>query len=71
MQTIDAHETPKRALSITRFAAEHDIGRDTVYALIKQGKLIARKIGRRTVITEEDAKRFREGLPPLELPPAR
>ena len=60
----------KRASSIEEFARDHDIGRAHVYELIKKRQLQARKIGRRTVITEEDAQKFRESLPVLDLPPA-
>jgi excisionase family DNA binding protein len=39
--------------------------RDSVYKLIKQGQLPARKIGRRTVVLESDLQAFLEALPRL------
>jgi hypothetical protein len=39
-----------------------------VYQAIRAGKLIARKSGKRTIITEDDGDRFLASLPRLELP---
>ena len=49
--------------SVDRFAAEHDISRSQVYVEISQGRLVARKVGTRTLITAEDAARWRKNLP--------
>jgi hypothetical protein len=40
---------------------------DGVYQAIRDGKLIARKYGKRTIITEEDGDAFLTSLPRLEL----
>lgn len=60
----------KRAFNVREFATEYGIGHDGVYKAIREGKLIARKYGKRTIITAEDAERFLAALPRLELPPA-
>jgi len=45
------------AWPILEFAGRHGIGRNSVLAEIKAGRLIARKaVGRKLVITSEDAK---------------
>jgi len=38
-------------------------GRTTIYAAIKSGALKARKIGRRTIILDEDLRRWLVSLP--------
>jgi len=58
------------AMSVAEAADEAGIGRDGIYAAIRQGRLEARKWGRRTIITEEALQRFLNELPPLQLPPA-
>jgi hypothetical protein len=58
------------AFSIESFARAHDIGRTKTLQQIRSGKLIARKIGTRTIITVEDARVWRESLPTAE-PDAR
>ena len=58
------------AMSVAEAAAEAGIGRDGIYAAIRDGRLEARKWGRRTLITYEALQRFLNGLPPLQLPPA-
>jgi len=56
-------ETGRRAHTITQACALTGIGRDTIYALIRSGKLTARKLGRRTLITDDDLRQFLAGLP--------
>jgi hypothetical protein len=53
--------------SVDRFAAEHDISRSQVYIEISQGRLVARKVGTRTLITAEDAARWRKSLPQFQI----
>ncbi len=57
------------ALSVAEAAVEAGVGRDQVYAAIRDGRLEARKWGRRTVITYDALQRFLGGLPLLRLPP--
>jgi hypothetical protein len=53
----------KDAYSVGDFARRHGIGRTTAYEEIKGGRLIARKVRGRTLVTIEDAKTWREALP--------
>ncbi|MDT7534591.1 helix-turn-helix domain-containing protein [Sphingobium sp. SA2] len=46
------------AISINDTAKVLGIGRSSVYALLKSGKLDAIKIGRRTLLTTESIKRL-------------
>ena len=39
------------------------LGRDAVYAAIRDGHLVARKAGRRTLITDDDLRQFLAELP--------
>jgi hypothetical protein len=61
---------PKRAFNVRGFCTEYGFCRDGAYKAIREGKLVARKYGRRTVITAQDAENFIASLPRLELPPA-
>jgi excisionase family DNA binding protein len=58
------------ALSVPEAAIAAGVGRDQVYAAIRDGRLEARKWGRRTIITNEALRRFLDALPPLQLPPS-
>jgi excisionase family DNA binding protein len=60
----------RMAMSVAEAAIEANIGRDGIYEAIREGRLEARKWGRRTLITHEALQRFLNGLPPLQLPPA-
>jgi hypothetical protein len=51
------------AFSIESFADAHEIGRSSVYEEIKAGRLKARKVRERTIITGEDAAEWRAKLP--------
>ena len=73
MDTIDEavrHGHRRMALSVAEAAVEAGVGRDQVYSAIREGRLEARKWGRRTLITYDALLRFLKGLPPLQLPPA-
>ena len=52
-----------RAHSIAETCAITGLGRDTVYSAIRDGRLVARKFGRRTLITDDDLRQFLAGLP--------
>jgi len=60
----------RMALSIAEAAEEAGVARDKIYEAIREGRLEARKWGRRTLITYDALQRFINGLPPLQLPPA-
>jgi hypothetical protein len=49
--------------SLEDFAKHHRIGLSTVYGEIRSGRLLARKIGRRTVIASADARAWTDQLP--------
>ena len=68
--TIREERRRRMALSVSEVAAEIGVGRDQVYAAIREGRLDARKWGRRTVVTYDALERFLSGLPLLRLPPA-
>ena len=53
----------QKSYSLNEFARLNDIAFTTVRGEIKSGRLVARKIGRRTIITSEDAKAWQERLP--------
>jgi excisionase family DNA binding protein len=57
-------EIPRRfAYSIEETCAALGIGRGTVFKLIRDGKLPARKLGTRTLIPAEDLERLVANLP--------
>ena len=51
------------ASSISTFAERNGIGQSTAYKEIKAGRLVARKIGRRTIITIVDERAWRDNRP--------
>ena len=52
----------RRALSIAEFSESFGIGRTSVYAEIKAGRLRVVKVGNRTLILLEDAERWASSL---------
>jgi excisionase family DNA binding protein len=62
----EPEERLHRAWSIDQFCQCFGIGRTTVYEQIKLGRLRARKIGKRTVITNDDANDWLQNLPYVE-----
>ena len=59
------HDEQDGADSVARFAAKHAISRAQTYLEIAAGRLIARKVGSRTIITREDAAMWRRALPKM------
>jgi hypothetical protein len=53
----------KLGVDVATFAADHGLSETTVYAQINSGRLIAHKIGRRTVIFQDAAEAWRASLP--------
>jgi hypothetical protein len=51
--------------SIGRLAQETDVGRSSIYEEIGAQRLVARKIGRRTIVRRSDAIRWLRSLPIL------
>lgn len=56
----------KAAFSIDQFCDVYSVGKTTVYEEIKAGRLQAVKARRRTLITAEAAKAWRDALPLIE-----
>jgi hypothetical protein len=56
----------ERSYSLSEFARQNDIGLTTVRGEIKAGRLVARKVGRRTIIMAEDANDWRNRLPQVQ-----
>jgi excisionase family DNA binding protein len=65
-----AQGSERLAYSVDEFADLAGCGRDKIYQAIRDGKLEARKLGRRTIIMLSAGQRFLDDLPRLELPPA-
>jgi hypothetical protein len=53
----------QRAFSVERFAARNGVGRTTAYNEIKEGRLVARKVGNRTIVAVEDESAWLANLP--------
>jgi excisionase family DNA binding protein len=53
----------QRAMSVDQFCREYGLGRTTTYEEIKTGRLRARKCGKRTIISEDDAEDWLRCLP--------
>ena len=53
----------QRAMSIDEFCQRYRIGRTTTYTEIKEGRLRARKCGKRTIITDDDSEDWLQRLP--------
>ncbi len=52
----------KQAYSISEFCQAHAVGRTTVFNAIKSGVIVAKKFGRRTLITKVEAERWLNSL---------
>jgi len=57
---------PATAHTIANVMALASIGRTTVYAEIKMGRLKARKLGRKTVVLDSDLRAWLESLPAIK-----
>jgi excisionase family DNA binding protein len=66
MTTIDRNVTGRRAAyTIKEVCALTGLGRDGVYRAINEGRLRARKFGKRTLVLDPDLHGFLESLPAL------
>jgi len=54
------------ALSVEDFCKQYGVGRDRTYKEIREGRLRAKKMGRRTLIATADAARWLDSLPELK-----
>ena len=58
-----ASEKILRAFGIKEFCRRYSVGRTTAYAEMKAGRLQRRKVGKRSIIAQEDAEAWLHGLP--------
>jgi hypothetical protein len=58
-------QTSPRARSIAGLVDEGPLSRTFIYSAIKEGRLKARKAGRRTVVLDTDYQTFLQSLPPI------
>jgi excisionase family DNA binding protein len=56
-------------MSIDEFCERYRVGRTTVYEEIKQGRLRAKKCGRRTIIDDDDGEDWFRRLPVMGAAP--
>ena len=59
--------SPKLAFSVAASAVLADVCKDQIYDAIREGRLRARKAGRRTLILQSDLEDYLSKLPVLEL----
>lgn len=55
-------DSQPRAFAILDFCRRYGVGRSKVYDEIRSGRLIAVKVGRRTLIKDDDAERWLASL---------
>jgi hypothetical protein len=55
----------QRALSVRCFCESVGIGRTMFYHEVKAGRLRVRKVGRRTIVTADDAQEWLDRLPAI------
>jgi predicted site-specific integrase-resolvase len=63
---MNSENDVRDAYPFREWCRRNGIGVTTGYAEVKAGRLIARKVRGRTIITREDAKAGRESLPKLQ-----
>jgi excisionase family DNA binding protein len=61
-----AESIQQRAMSVDDFCRRYRVGRTTTYQEIKEGRLRARKVGKRTIIGDDDAEEWFQRLPVIE-----
>jgi excisionase family DNA binding protein len=62
---MDNPSSPVAAHSVTEVIQRLGICRQRVYDLINEKKLVARKLGRRTIILDSDLRDFLQSLPKI------
>jgi hypothetical protein len=58
----------QRAFGIDEFCRRYGVGRTTAYAEMTAGRLQRRKVGKRSLITEDDAEAWLASLPTITSP---
>lgn len=67
-ETLATNSPVRRAAyTIDETVVMTGVGRDLIYEAIKNGRLVARKLGRRTIIPADALENFIAHLPVLEL----
>lgn len=66
MNTNQPRGTGRAAFSISEVLAQTGLGRDKLYQMIGEQKLIARKCGRRTIVLATDLEAFLQSLPQID-----
>jgi excisionase family DNA binding protein len=56
----------QRAMSIDQFCERYGLGRTKTYEELKSKRLRGRKVGKRTIISEDDAEEWLRHLPVIE-----
>jgi excisionase family DNA binding protein len=56
-------EIAKRLYSTDAFCAAFSVGKTKLYQMLREGEIVASKIGDKTVIPHEEAERWRSSLP--------
>ena len=56
-------DTTKMAYTLSEFCTAYGIGRTKAFSEIAEGKLQARKMGNRVIVTREDAQEWLNALP--------
>jgi predicted DNA-binding transcriptional regulator AlpA len=67
-RSMSQTDFPKLAYSIGELAASGPVGRSTIYNAIAAGRLRAKKIGRRTIVLDEDWRAFLTDAPIVARP---
>jgi hypothetical protein len=55
--------TRQRGMSLSQFCDCYGAGRTKAYEELRSGRLRGRKLGKRTIITEDDAEEWLRSLP--------
>jgi hypothetical protein len=66
-----ASEKILRAFGIEEFCGRYSVGRTTAYAEMKAGRLRRRKVGKRSIIAQEDAEAWLRWLPIVTPPTSK
>lgn len=62
-QEADKLKRPRRSFSVDEIAERNGISRTKTFGEIAAGRLTARKVGRRTIVTADDEMAWLNGLP--------
>lgn len=63
--------SPSLVFTMAELPVATGLGRSSLYAAIKAGRLTAKKAGRRTIVLRADLDEFLRSLPPVAIAPGR